>query len=655
MGYNYVFADQMRHFLKWFGRSNALGTAGYRINEVNGMKIFPIHDVTSEYLDQVRDGGTALPVRQLLSRRSRSGVQDQVVVLWRDLGDFATSAKANSYEANVRWLGSRPWIRVVTAQQIADNQIDYVGQDNNTYSTWGTESRGTEQNLVQTAKDWVDWATRENYDNWFNKLSAQSFGASSTFGRVGDTGHANAAWSAVNTVGAGNLQKVARAVIGGAMFQTAFHFPSATTDLRKFSTGAYINQANNTETMADFARHTQAQTRFAKVYERVQAWHANPTHDAVQADVDLDGQNEYLLHNTRIFAVFESKGGRMTAAWMRDPVTQKIWQVAGNFAAYANTDTEDEGANNATAYRTSGFKDWWSITGGTGSNTGVNANYTVTAAPGSAKGWTFSSGGVSKTITLPNANQGRITASYSLSGPSSLYVRFGLSPNLLDLMLRGHAGLTSEVIQGTMASVANTSGSEVVRAWVEGPRIVAEAVDTTAATPTTVQRRNQAQTHQVEVELTGAGPHTITLGFDDGGNTNPDSDGDGLLDSWELENFGNLNRDGSGDFDNDSLKDREEYVVGSNPKDASSGFPALAVESTGETFRVTFPTVAGRVYTVMARTNLNSGADWAPVSNVVNGQVNPVTGDGTTKTVTETGLGTTSGRFYRLKVEVGGN
>jgi hypothetical protein len=203
-----------------------------------------------------------------------------------------------------------------------------------------------------------------------------------------------------------------------------------------------------------------------------------------------------------------------------------------------------------------------------------------------------------------------------------------------------------------MASVANTSGSEVVRAWVEGPRIVAEAVDTTAATPTTVQRRNQAQTHQVEVELTGAGPHTITLGFDDGGNTNPDSDGDGLLDSWELENFGNLNRDGSGDFDNDSLKDREEYVVGSNPKDASSGFPALAVESTGETFRVTFPTVAGRVYTVMARTNLSSGDDWAPVSNVVNGQVNPVTGDGTTKTVTETGLGTTSGRFYRLKVEL---
>ena len=655
MGYRIVFADQMRHFLKWFGRSNALGTAGYRINEVNGMKIIPIHDVTSEYLDQVRDGGSALPVRQLLSRRSRSGVQDQVVVLWRDLGDFANLAKADSYEANVRWLGSRPWIRVVTAQQIADNQVDYVGTDNNTYSTWGTESRGTGQDLVQTAKDWVDWATRENYDNWFNKLSSQSFGASSTFGRVGDTGHANAAWSAVNSVSAANLQKVARAVIGGAMFQTAFHFPAAATDLRKFSTGAYIYPANNTETLADFARNTQAQTRFAKVYERVQQWNSTATAStlgAQAADVDLDGQNEYLLFNSKVFAVFERKGGRMTAAWMRDG-TGKIWQVAGNFAAYSNTDSEDEGTTNETAYRTSGFKDWYSLAGATGSSAGVNGDYNVSPATGKT-GWVFTRGGVTKEITMDSATVGELKAAYTLAALDKLYIRFGLSPNLLDLMLRGHEGLTSEVVENnTRVSVANASGSEVVRAWVDAPKINAAAIDTTATT--TVQRRNQAQTHQVEVELTGSGTHLVTLAFDNGGNTNPDSDADGLPDAWELENFGNLDRDGSADFDSDSLTDREEYVVGSNPKDATSGFPALAVESTGDTFRVTFPTVAGRVYTVMARTNLNSGDDWAPVSNVGNGQSNPVTGDGTTKVVTETGLGNTSGRFYRLKVEVGGS
>lgn len=337
----------------------------------------------------------------------------------------------------------------------------------------------------------------------------------------------------------------------------------------------------------------------------------------------------------------------MTAAWLRN-AAGKVWQVAGNFASYSNTDTEDEGITNETAYRTSGFKDWYALTGNTGSSAGVNTDYAVTPASG-ATGWTFTAGGVGKTITLPSATQGELRASYTLSGPNKLFVRFGLSPNLLDLMLRGQEGLDIEVVEGTRASVANASGDEVVRAWVEAPQINSAAVDTAATT--TVRRRNQAQTHQVEVELTGAGPHLVTLGFDGGGGENPDSDNDGLPDVWELENFGTLDRDGSGDFDRDGLTDREEYLVGSNPKDAASGFPALAVDSTGETFRVQFPTVAGRVYTVMARPSLTSG-EWRAVTQIVSGQANPVAGDGRAKTVTETGLGSTDGRFYRLHIEL---
>ena len=647
----------MRHFVKWFGRSNALSTSGYRLNEVNGMKIFPIHDVASDYLNSTLDEGTPLPVRQLLSRRSRSGTQDQVVVLWRDFDEFSSDAKATSYDANVRWLASRPWVRLVTAGQIVAGQIQYPRQDNGQLvGTWGTVDQGTGRDLRQTAKDWVDWATRENYDNWFNKLKTQTFTADSAFGRVGVDGHANAAWNAAKTATSGHLQDVARAVIGGAMFQTAFYLPNAgqANDLSKFSTGDYINPASlENQSLAPFARNTQGQARFAKVYARVEQWNASAaagTHEAVQEDVDLDGQNEYLLFNSRVFAVFEKKGGRMTAAWLRDG-TGKIWQVAGNFASYGNTDTEDEGLSNETAYRTSGFKDWYSLTGSTGSSAGVNADYAVSAAPGGAKGWTFSTDGVSKTIVLTSATQGELAASYTLSGPSKLSIRFGLSPNLLDLMLHGHEGLTTEVVENsTRVSVANASGSEVVRAWVEAPQINTAAVDTAATT--TVQRRNQAQTHQVEVELTGAGPHLVTLGFDDGGSTDPDRDNDGLPDVWELENFGNLDRDGTGDFDRDGLTDREEYIVGSNPMNAASGFPALAVESTGDTFRVQFPTVAGRVYTVMARTHLTSGDDWTAVTQIADGQANPVTGDDTTKTVTETGLGSTGGRFYRVQVEL---
>ena len=44
-----------------------------------------------------------------------------------------------------------------------------------------------------------------------------------------------------------------------------------------------------------------------------------------------------------------------------------------------------------------------------------------------------------------------------------------------------------------------------------------------------------------------------------------DSDEDGLSDQWELENFGNLDRDGSGDFDGDGISDLDEFLNGTDP------------------------------------------------------------------------------------------
>ncbi|MFM8719062.1 MAG: hypothetical protein ACKOFH_05945, partial [Chthoniobacterales bacterium] len=226
MGYGYTFADQMRHFLKWFGRTSALGEAGYRLNEVNGIKVFPIHDVASGYLEQTRDEGSTMPVRQLLSRRSRSNVQDQIVVLWKDMGDFSNDAKATTYDANVRWLSSRPWIRVVTAQQVAGGAISYKGQDGNTYTNWGTINRGSGQTLAQSAKDWLDWASGGNYDNWYNGSSNEqglrnrTFGTANTFGRVGVNGNSHNAWLAAYSMPSSGLRSIAHSVLHSAMFQT---------------------------------------------------------------------------------------------------------------------------------------------------------------------------------------------------------------------------------------------------------------------------------------------------------------------------------------------------------------------------------------------------------------------------------------------------
>jgi len=657
MGYSYTFADQMRHFVKWFGRTSALGTDGFRINEVNGIKVFPIHDATSDYLDQTQDEGASVPVRELLSRRARGSVQDQVVVLWRDMSDFSNDTKAASYDTNVRWLASRPWIRVVTAGQITGGQVAYKGTDGNIHTGWGTVARGTGLNLAQTAKDWIDHATQENYDNWYfgsgfeQGLSGRNFGASTAFGQVGTGGHANAAWQTLTGTtfftGLGNL---ADSVFHGAMFETAFH-STGNSDLSKFSTGAYINPDSDTnQTLADFSRNSQAQARFAAVYGRVQQWANSATSStlgAEAADVDLDGADEYLLYNSRVFALFEAKGGRMTAAWMRDPFTGRLWQVAGNFASYSGTDTEDEGASNfvgvttaISAYRTSGFKDWWQVdTSNAGTNNGVNASYAVASAPGGT-GWTFTSGGISKTIRISDASTEKIQATYQLTGLNKAYVRFGLSPNLLDLMIHGQTGLSDETATATRASVTNTSGTDTVRAYVEGPQVNVTATDIGTSGFTTVLRRNQAQTHQVEVELTGAGPHTLTLGFDLGTDIS-DYDGDNLPDTWEVTHFGNLDQTGAGDADSDGLTNYVEYRIGSNPNSATSGQRAQISGQPVAGFDITFPTVSGLVYQVRFSNSLTP-ADWQPLGA-------PVAGDGNNKTVTDND-NLPGRRFYRVHV-----
>jgi hypothetical protein len=391
--------------------------------------------------------------------------------------------------------------------------------------------------------------------------------------------------------------------------------------------------------------------------------------------VDLDGQDEYLLFNSRVFAVFEGKGGRMTAAWIRHHSTKQVWQVAGNFASYSNTDTEDEGASNLVvgttttlnAYRTSGFKDWWTVTGTSGSSASVNATYVVTAAPPGVTGWKFTQGGISKTITLPNTWSGNLSAEYTLSGLSQLYVRFGLSPNLLDLMINGQNNLVSEqsVASGTGSrlNLLNNGGTlqtscDDIRAFLIAPQINGEASDKDQAGFTTVTRRNQAQTHQVEVELTGSGPHFVTLGFDQGTDfTEPmgsDSDLDGIPDDWE-RTYNNGDIDSMThctDGDSDGLLDIEEYVMGSNPNDASSGPIQPQTSKTAEGFQVSFPTIYGRVYTVKFRDNLGFAAEPLTTEKLKEGQTNPINGDGTTKSVTDITAGAVSRRFYEVEVSL---
>ncbi len=85
-----------------------------------------------------------------------------------------------------------------------------------------------------------------------------------------------------------------------------------------------------------------------------------------------------------------------------------------------------------------------------------------------------------------------------------------------------------------------------------------------------------------------------------------DMDGDGLPDDWELAYFNTLDRDGTGDFDQDGQTDRAEYLAGTDPTNRGSVFRAitLAAPSAG-TVRVLWSAVPGKKYRVEYKGGIN--------------------------------------------------
>lgn len=644
MGYTHTFIDQMRHLYKWQGRGTALGDDGYRLNRYHGITCFAINDQASSYRAQNLDNGFPDPWRSLFHSKARSGTQDQVIVIqnwWEELSD---TARAAAYDRNLRWAANKPWIRVVTPDQIAAGQID-INRDN-TGDSWYVIERGSPA-LPKVAQDWLDHATQENYDNWYlgqtnreeglaNKLfeirPGVNLPANRAFGMqtLADGKLADLSWSSVaGLTGSDSPRFLARATAHTATLLTAFH-NQQNDDLSKYSTGAYTNPDTDSNTLQPLAARSQSQLRFAAVYAAVQAWSAAPPSaaTAISQDLDLDGENEFILKNDRVFAMFEALGGRMTAAWARDPNNGVVRQICGNFLAYNDRATEEEGtdhhdaAGGTGARRTSGFKDWFAV----GANAGyVNTLYTVAAA--GASGWTFTTpdGKIAKTISLATGASA-LHAAYQLGGnATSLYIRFGLSPDLEELLVKGQTTLISPPATGGVKSVATPNATATLRCGTSAV-INAAAIDkaptaTVPFVPDTLNMRNQAQTEQVELQGTAT---TFTFDLELSA-TAADADGDGLPDAWETQYGLSASDDGTtdpnngaaGDPDGDGINNRIEWLVGLNPVLAdASAYPKLtATRQPDGSVRLEFSTIPARIYQIWTSADMTS---WVPLGSSVN-------------------------------------
>jgi hypothetical protein len=120
-----------------------------------------------------------------------------------------------------------------------------------------------------------------------------------------------------------------------------------------------------------------------------------------------------------------------------------------------------------------------------------------------------------------------------------------------------------------------------------------------------------------------------------------DSDGDGMDDDWEVAYFGNLARDGTGDFDGDGATDLQEFLAGTDPTNSNSVFRVFTVAPIGGgSTLVMWTGNPARSYRVEFKDDLSS-AGWS----VLNGTIS---WNGSTASMTDTSATNSTHRYYHV-------
>ncbi len=672
LGYRATVLDQMEHLFKWFGRTAALGTRGYQMNRIDGINTFAINNGANDFRFANHDQGLSMPLRRLFNRQSR-GNWDQVTTLMSNWEDFTSKNLADAYDRNMRWIANRPWIKVVTLEDILNNRVDLNGDGQG--DTWYVEERGSLAGAGKSSHNFVNYASRSNYDNWYlgsstsegllNKVFESRPGVNlpASYGMLFSGGIISQAWDRVKLVTNTNLGKLARGVIHASVFQTAFH-DQTSVDLRKFSNGEYITPNTYSNRLAGFAKIAQSQTRMAAIYSRVNSWLASAgtmTTTAVETlDVDLDGQLEYLMYNRNIFAIFERMGGRLVAAWTRDPASGQAFQVIGNLHSYSGFDNEWEGEFNVftngvvRSFRTSALKDWWA-----GTTEYVNDLYTFTNW---TNGWriTSSDGRIVKTVTLggmTNWINVAYTVSPTLNG-GTLFVRNGLNPDLQGLLLHGQKYLGNEQHADGVMTLSQAQPQRTVSAMIAygggfNTTFNTNAVDDNPGQGVdfkTRRMRNQAQTHQVE--LSGAANFSFAIGFATSSGV-ADTDGDGIPDDWELLHFGSPTGANPNALASNQVNTvREAYIANLNPNDPNDFFEFDQSLRSVAGITVRFATKSEREYLIWYTDNSLMTPTWFL------GSTNRIQGTGSIYDWLDDGTTTTphpfqaTNRVYKIEVQL---
>ncbi|HPQ20045.1 MAG TPA: fibronectin type III domain-containing protein, partial [bacterium] len=443
-GYVATILDEVTHLKSWFPSD----TNPNKIHKINNVITFLINDNADQKKFWNQDNGLHLETRELLLNKAMAQDQEQIVIVFDDWEAYAGKSfgsgvndNPDNYDKTIRWLANHQWIEIVSLEDILNRN-------------WTPIEHPYNQNLELETYEWLKHACEDSYDKWYygGTYEQSFFDAVPVLRgiRSGDNKtfiSSNKKYGDIKTVGTilrdvldliknapnNNLKELAYYMYSMMIFETAWH-DEDNNNYTKNPDGSWASPDITYDKISEWALRLHGKIRQINIITAAANW-ANNVRNGIQTettvveaiDIDQDSELEYVIRNNKVFAVFENDGGRLVMAFAYDP---GLGGILTHGSPLLNSSYEGEEEDNFM--RCSSFKDM-------NENKYVNDLYNITMGTNYLI-LQSSDNKITKKITLNN-NSDVLLAQYNENVDGPLYIRFGLAPNIIDLINNGSANL----------------------------------------------------------------------------------------------------------------------------------------------------------------------------------------------------------------------
>ena len=727
-GFKATYLDEVTHLHWWFypnettnpgwddancgrwagGLGNDEEPYHHKVHKINGVYCFMINDREDQEKFGNDDSGMQQRTRYSLLQKALNPDSSQLTLVFDDWEAFAGNSfasptpngNADQWDRTIRWAANHQWIEIVNLKDI----LGYALGD----PSWVVDHGTNNFNHSTQTYEWLKRASEQSYDNWYYGTGQEQ----SFFDRVppvinsfvpggmkkyGDMNTTNTlirdSWDRIKTITSTNMKKLAEWAYSAMIYETAWHDEDANPD--KYKSRNYqvdfnrnISQGNCDESEADssydptsgWALRLHGHARHGGVMKAASDWVQNikngsqgPAPTLYAADIDDDQIWEYVLCNNKVFLCYERWGARLVKAFTYDPNVNggDAIPVIGVSISNPPEETENEGQDNN---RCSVFKDRYTSSN---NNAYVDMDFALTPPIQGSNSWTFVSanGSVRKKMTLQHGRD-VVMAEYNMSNSvGQMFTRYGLGPNQLDLMLKGHTNLVS-IADASFRGLKNLQGGEAYLISGRNMGFINGSILNAGW-----DNREMPLLEQFESYTYGTN-WTVSLAFSEASardvdgdglsNTNEialgtnhelwDTDGDNMPDGYEVANQLNpIANDAGVDSDLDGIRNADEYVANTLANNSNSFLHVTNIVRDTASITVTHPVSAPRNYQIYFSDGFANSWTWLPFGNTnhpvgsyletnVAVQAHSFTDDFTV--ATSGGLPTNGLRIYSIRVTV---